>query len=198
MYDATLTQPNKTSLNYKTDSIEIDYIQQLYKNGIIENTHRLLWDQVEKDEVVKLEFETQSKKEGGQESRLDVLLGGVYLTYRKEFVEFFIGFFAQDTSSEDVTEATDQVSMRMFEEYENLKSNVTMQNMMETAQVTKDSNFKLNLTSKSLIGFIPVYGHKDATDIKEKQGFGNNYLIEVHDKPAWILSTGTLYFHNDE
>ena len=73
-----------------------------------------------------------------------------------------------------------------------------MQSMMEQAQPTQNSNFKLELNLASLVGFIPVYGFKDATKIKQEKGFGSNYLIEVDEKPAWVLNSGPLRFHNSD
>lgn len=55
----------------------------------------------------------------------------------------------------------------------------------------------LRATVQSLVAIIPVYGHKDGQHLKEAAGFGANYLVEVSQLPAWLLTTGKLQVHND-
>lgn len=34
--------------------------------------------------------------------------------------------------------------------------------------------------------------------MKERLGFGLNYLIDIHDKPAWVVILQQVYFHNEQ
>ena len=80
------------------------------------------------DNLVHLEWHSQRSEEGTNQQILDAKIDGVYLTYRKEFVEFFMAFFssAEPSADEHLLEAADEVNLRMIEDYERLRESVNM------------------------------------------------------------------------